>query len=195
MVWLPKKANVGIYFPEERFRVNPDPNRRVSQLVMTIINAQWWLIHEDAADALENVIDLLWDGDLCEAQLSDGTVFFLPVVCPRECAGGDELHDFLLHTAQLAKTEWMTIEADAQCSGYKVVPQSQPWPDPVRWPEHDLVDAVENAFASRYITADYIERQRSFHSFLTDACDHGYGGELRNPLSSIEMGGDNVLVT
>ena len=193
MIWLPRKANVEIFVPEERFRVNPDPNRRVSQLVMTILNEQWWLIHEDAVDALENVIGPLCDGDLCEAQLSDGTIFFLPVICPRECTGGYELHDFLLHTAQLAKTEWVTIEAAAQCCDFKVVPQSQPWPDPLRWPEHDLVDTVENAFASRYITADYIKRQRSFHSFLTDACDHGYGGELRNPFSSIEMGGDNVL--
>ena len=96
-------------------------------------------------------------------------------------------------TALLAKREWVTIEADAQHSGFHVVPQSQRWPDPVRWPERDLVETVESAFAGRYITADYLERQRSFHEFLTEACDHGFGGEFPKPFSSVKMGGDNVL--
>ena len=96
-------------------------------------------------------------------------------------------------TAQFAKTEWVTIEADAQRSGFKVVPPSQRWPDPVCWPERDLVETVESAFAGRYITADYLERQRLFHSFLTEACDPGYGGVLRNPASLSPIGGGDVL--
>ena len=173
MIWLPKKPNIEIFFPTSRFRVNPDPNRRVSQLTMTLDNGQWWLIHEDAEAVLENHIDRLCQGDLCEAQLSDGSTFFLPVIGEVGSEAGFRLFDFMLHTAQRAKTEWVTIEADSSPSSFRVVPQQQCWPEPLFWPERDFVETVKSAFAGRYIAADHLERQQSFHEFLTDACDHG----------------------
>ena len=170
MFWLPKLPRPLIFVPECPFRINPESIRSATGLHMAVLHDQLWLVSEEAARDHADEIPFLCEGDLFEGVLIDGcTTFLLPVLYPLWSPG--EWSTSLVGLADLARTQWVTVAPDVSKARFSLTEDQAQGNNDFKWPTGNLAEMVESAFAGRYISSDFIERNRSFRKELEIACD------------------------
>ena len=175
MNWLPELSKPLMLVPDCPFRINPDPNRRAGQLHVAVLHdKELWLVDEEAArdDAME--IPTLCSADFYEGMLIDGeTPFLLPCLYPLYRASVDPTTwwESLFDLVKLARTQWVTVVADANESRFRQVPNPMTSSCDITWPKDNLAEKVERAFAGRYITKGFAARNRAFHDLLVGSCE------------------------
>jgi len=141
------QTEVPIWIPQGLFRINPDPERMIGPVYLSRAGDQWRLVSSEVVGSYR--VPSLWQAELYEGVLPDGTVFVLPATYPKP--GGEEWFNSLQQAIGLARTQWIAIQADHTLKCYEVLPAVKKKPLPPEWFECEFAEVVEVAFTDRIV--------------------------------------------
>jgi hypothetical protein len=136
---------------QEYFRVHPDPDWSFATMLL-----------EDKEDRQTYVVAKpLWadyDAELRIVQIftavsRQGVIFLLPVPLPGSDGKLNPWHRSLMDAVQLARDQWIRINANMELGGYDCLIPEGDIPDPV-WPDIPFAELLKIAFRDRYITTN-----------------------------------------
>ena len=141
------QTEVPVWIPRGLFRINPDPDHMIGPVYLSRVDDHWQLVSSEVVSNFR--VPFLWQAELYEGILPDGTIFVLPLTYPKP--GCEDWFNSLQQAIGLARTQWIAIQADKKQKFYEVLPVAKNKLAQPEWFDCEFADVLEVAFFDRMV--------------------------------------------
>ena len=142
-----RPIEIKVFVPKGVFRIHPNEDRMAGPVYMSYAGNEWRLVGRDVVNSYR--VPYLWQAELYEGTLPDGTTFILPLTYPKP--GCEGWFNTLQQAISLARTQWVSIEADREEMCYVITPDGKKMQKPLEWMDCGIADLVGAAFFDRMV--------------------------------------------